>query len=252
MDSSLLHTRLPGYARVDYTDDTGSTNADLLADPSAPAWSVLLAGHQSAGRGRLGRPWSAPAGTQLILSVLLRPDAAALERLGTIPLATGLALTDVVAPAGLKWPNDVLIDGRKLCGILAEAAGLPDEPRVVIGLGLNALLAREQLPVPHATSLALEGLIPADADLSELAVEVLTALRRRLGQWETGDPELMADYRRACTSIGQHVRVELPTGDLHGDVRGVADDGRIIVAGADGREHLLAAGDVTHLRRSDQ
>lgn len=247
VDSSLLHSRLPGWSRVNYVAATGSTNADLLADASAPAWSVLLAGHQTAGRGRMGRPWTAPPGTQLILSVLLRPGVDTLARLGTVPLATGLALTDVVGQAGLKWPNDVLVDGRKLCGILAEAAGLPDDPRVVVGVGLNVTLTREQLPVPHATSLALEGV---DVTLEDLAVEVLTALRRRLGQWEAGDPRLMSDYRAVCTSIGQHVRVELPEGQLHGDVRDVADDGRIVVR-ADGRDHLLSAGDVTHLRRAD-
>ncbi len=247
VDQQLLHDSLPQYARITWLESTGSTNADLLADLTAPPWTALLAGHQSAARGRLGRPWSAPAGTQLILSVLLHPDPADLDRLGTLPLAAGLAVTDVVEPAGLKWPNDALIDGRKLCGILAEATGLPERPRIVIGLGLNVSLTRGQLPVPHATSLALEGI---HVTLDELAVDLLTALHHRLHQWHDDHPRLMADYRCACTSLGQRVRVELPAGDLIGDVTAITDDGRITVRTGDG-EHHLSAGDVTHLRRSE-
>lgn len=247
MDQQSLHARLPQYSRITWVEHTGSTNADLLADTTAPSWTALLAGHQSAARGRLGRPWSAPAGTQLILSVLLHPEPADLERLGTLPLAAGLAVTDVVAPAGLKWPNDVLIDDRKLCGILAEATGLPGHPRIVIGIGLNVSLTRAQLPVPHATSLALEGI---DTTVEDTAVDLLTALHHRLHQWRDHHPQLMGDYRRACTSLGQRVRVELPAGDLIGDVTGITDDGRITVR-AGGQEHHLSAGDVTHLRRSE-
>ena len=133
------------YPHIDLVESTGSTNADLLAG-DAPHGAVLIARHQSAGRGRRGRQWSAPADTQLIFSVLLRVTD--VERLGTLTLAAGLAVTDVIAPATLKWPNDVLIDGRKLCGILAEAASGPDgEFTVVVGVGLNHLLTREQLPV---------------------------------------------------------------------------------------------------------
>ena len=228
---------LPQYARIDHVASTGSTNADLLADAAAPAWSALIADQQTAGRGRLGRPWASPAGTQVILSVLLRPTVADLDHVGTIPLATGLAVLDAVrSVAGdgteLKWPNDVLFRGRKLCGILAEAAGLPDDPRIVVGLGLNVSLTREQLPVEHATSLALEGV---DVTVEDLTVRVLESLHRRLTQWATGKP----------------VRVEAATGDLYGTVEGVATDGRLDLIDTDGRRHLIAAGDVTHLRRTD-
>jgi len=244
---------LPQYARIDRVASTGSTNADLLADAAAPAWTALIAAQQTAGRGRLGRPWASPAGTQVILSVLLRPTVADLDHVGTIPLATGLAVLDAVrSVAGdgteLKWPNDVLFRGKKLCGILAEAAGLPDDPRIVVGLGLNVSLTREQLPVEHATSLALEGV---DVTVDDLTVRVLEALHRRLTQWATGDRSLMADYRRACITIGKSVRVESATGDLFGTVDGVANDGRLDLIDTDGRRHLIAAGDVTHLRRTD-
>ncbi len=229
------------YSRVVRVVDTGSTNADLIADDTAPDGALLIADHQSAGRGRLGRTWTAPAGTQLIFSTLLLVDSDDLERLGTVTLAAGLALTDVIDSATLKWPNDVLIGGRKLCGILAEAAPAADGTyRVVIGVGLNHLLTREQLPVAHATSLALSGI---DVTRAELEEQVLTALARRLRQWRADDPALMADYRAVCSSIGQKVRLEAPTGDVLGTVDTVADDGRILIDGA-----AYSAGDVTHLR----
>lgn len=246
MDTNILNQKLVTegpFARLEHVDSTGSTNADLLADEDAPAWAVRLAEYQSAGRGRMGRAWTAPSGSQLIASVLIRPTA--LDEVGTIPLAVGLALTDVVPGARLKWPNDLQIDGRKLCGILAEARFEPT-PAIVIGFGLNVSLTRAELPVAHATSLALEGL---PTDRSALAIDALLAVHRRLTQWETGDPALIRDYRLVSASIGQQVRVELPgQPDLYGEVTQVLDDGRLRVRAADGAVQELAAGDVTHLR----
>ena len=250
-----LASRLPQYAAVRWIDTTGSTNADLLADATAPALTALVAGEQSAGRGRLGRPWASPPGTQSIMSVLLRPGEAELDRLGTIPLAAGMAVLDAArevaggAPGPeLKWPNDVLWNGKKLCGILAEAAGFPEDPRVVVGLGVNVSLTEEQLPVPHATSLALEGVSVTAEDMT---VAVLTALFGRLRQWSSGDRTLMDDYRAECITIGKSVRVVTATGDLYGEVTDIAPDGRLDLLTTDGQRQLIAAGDVTHLRRTD-
>ena len=215
--------------------------------------------------------------------MLILPES--LDHLGTLPLAAGLAVTDSVDGAVLKWPNDVHIDGKKLCGILAEAgpvgeafksapktevskaevakaevskaevnkaeinktevapktqAANPPSARVVVGMGINVTLTREELPIEAATSLALEG---RDTDRTELAITVLKNLRRRITQWERQDPQLMSDYRKVCSSIGQEVRLEAPTGDVTGTVEGVADDGRINVGG-----EYYSAGDVIHLR----
>lgn len=230
--------------------------------------TVLLTNEQVSGKGRLGRTWVSPAGSQLILSVLILPET--LEHLGTLPLASGLAVTDTVEGSVLKWPNDVHIDGNKLCGILAEAGpvgaafksapktefnkaevnkaevapktetGATPSARVVVGMGLNVTLTREQLPIEKATSLALEG---RDTDRTELAIALLKNLRRRITQWENQDSQLMADYRKVCSTIGQEVRLEAPTGDVVGVVEGIADDGRINVGG-----EYYSAGDVTHLR----
>lgn len=246
MDTNVLTEQLVAdgpYSRLDHVASTGSTNADLLGDPDAPAWAVRLAEHQSAGRGRLGRAWGAPSGSQLIASVLLRPSG--LDHVGTLPLAAGVALTDVLPRTSLKWPNDLQIQGRKLCGILAEANFAPT-PVIVIGFGLNVSLGRTELPVAHATSLALEGI---EADRTRLAVQVLRAVHNRLVQWENGDPALISDYRAVSATLGQQVRVELPgQPDLHGEATDVLADGRLRVRARDGSAHELSAGDVTHLR----
>lgn len=277
LDMDRIREALSGdFAVIDYTESTGSTNTDLMQADKVADGTVLLANEQVAGKGRLGRQWVSPAGSQLIFSVLILPDS--LEHLGTLPLAAGLAVTDSVEGSVLKWPNDVHIDGKKLCGILAEAgpvgeafksvpktevskaevnkaeinkaevapktqAANPPSARVVVGMGVNVTLTREELPIEAATSLALEGL---DTDRTELAITVLKNLRRRITQWEQQDPQLMADYRKVCSSIGQEVRLEAPTGDVIGTVEGVADDGRINVGG-----EYYSAGDVIHLRPAD-
>lgn len=269
LDIERIRTALADdFAVIDYVEQTGSTNTDLMQAENVADGTVLLANEQVSGKGRLGRTWVSPAGSQLILSVLILPET--LEYLGTLPLASGLAVTDTVEGSVLKWPNDVHIDGNKLCGILAEAgpvgaafksapktefnkaevnkaevapkteAGATLSARVVVGMGLNVTLTREQLPIEKATSLALEG---RDTDRTELAIALLKNLRRRITQWGNQDPQLMADYRRVCSSIGQEVRLEAPTGDVVGVVEGIADDGRINVGG-----EYYSAGDVTHLR----
>lgn len=107
------------YAVIDYVEETGSTNTDLMQATDVTDGTVLLTDLQTAGKGRLGRVWTAPKGSQVTFSVLLLPES--LDHLGTLPLAAGLAVTDAIPGTVLKWPNDVLLDGKKLCGILAEA-----------------------------------------------------------------------------------------------------------------------------------
>ncbi len=238
-------------ARIEHVETTGSANTDLvaMAKQGAPAWTVLFAEHQSQGRGRMGRRYESPSGAQLTLSLLLRPPASCVQRLGLMPLATGLALVDAL-PKGagiqVKWPNDLIIEHRKLCGILAEAVSLGPEPAVVIGLGLNTSLRRDELPVPHATSLELEGI--AD-ERNELAAQVMLSLHHRLSQWEDNDPALIQDYREVCATIGTDVRVILP-GDkeLLGTAINVSDEGLLLVRDDAGEVHELSAGDVFHLR----
>ncbi|MDV2432564.1 biotin--[acetyl-CoA-carboxylase] ligase [Corynebacterium tuberculostearicum] len=273
LDLERIRTALADdFTTIDFVEKTGSTNTDLMQATNVADGTVLLADEQLSGKGRLGRSWTAPAGSQVIFSVLLLPES--LEHLGTLPLAAGLAVTDSIEGTVLKWPNDVHIDGNKLCGILAEAGpvgqafkaapkteltkvevgkaevnkaevnkavgGAAPSARVVVGMGINVTLTREDLPIEKATSLELEG---RDTDRTELAITVLKNLRRRIVQWENQDPQLLRDYRAVCSSLGQEVRLETPSGDVTGHVDDIGEDGRIMVAG-----EYYSAGDVTHLR----
>ena len=242
-----------------------STN-DVLAVAAAehpsdwPHFSVVATLAQTAGRGRLGRSWVAPAGRTLAVSVLLRPSVPTpADAAGWVPLAAGAAMAAAISrrlPAGavgLKWPNDVLTtaDDRKLCGILAER-----QPggRIVLGAGVNLTLAEEELPVPTATSLALAG--ATDVHPDAVLADWLEALRALVDPLLAGDlgPVTRA-VRASCTTLGRRVRVELPgSGILEGTAEDLDETGRLLVrvsegAGSEsGSLRAVAAGDVTHLR----
>jgi BirA family transcriptional regulator, biotin operon repressor / biotin---[acetyl-CoA-carboxylase] ligase len=240
------------YDRIDVVESTGSTNADLVAraaDPSADR-HALLAEEQVSGRGRHARAWVSPPRAQISLSMLVRLPGIDPAALGWLPLLTGIAVVDAlrgragVAPE-LKWPNDVLLDGRKLAGILAEVAATGIAPAVVVGIGLNVDLAESELPVAHATSLSLAG--AGDVDRTALVAAILAEFSRRFTAWErsgwdTGD--LVAEYRERCATIGMQVRAELPGGTvLTGVATDVDDTGRLLIG-----ERAVSAGDVSHLR----
>jgi BirA family transcriptional regulator, biotin operon repressor / biotin---[acetyl-CoA-carboxylase] ligase len=245
---------------LDVVEETGSTNADLADRARTEDLAegvVLSADHQVAGRGRQGRAWSAPPRSGLAVSVLLAPRQVDPRRWSWLPLLTGLAVHDVLVqitglPATLKWPNDVLVEDRKICGVLAEIVTQPSGAAVVIGAGLNVSLAEDELPVPTATSLRLAG--AATTDRQVLLRAYLRALEHRYDRWRTadGDPRRSgtgAAYREACSTLGRQVRVELPTGEpVTGRAEGVDDDGRLLVLDEAGRERALAAGDVLHVR----
>lgn len=253
------------FAAVDVADELASTNSALsdAARTGAPDRSVLVAEHQSAGRGRLARSWVAPARSGLAFSVLLRPRVPQ-SRWGWLPLLAGVALCRTVTelgsiPAALKWPNDLLLGTgmRKAAGVLAEVAVGPSEsaegPAVVIGIGLNVSLRADELPVAEATSMAIEQAACTDRD--PLLRGVLRALDREARAWSEhgGDPDasgLREAYRQRCATLGQQVRVVLPgQQDLLGTAEDVDSAGRLVVS-SDGQRRVLSAGDVTHVRAS--
>ncbi|MFI0724551.1 biotin--[acetyl-CoA-carboxylase] ligase [Streptomyces sp. NPDC021224] len=259
----------PLWTSLDVVEATGSTNSDLAARAAAGAaeGAVLVAEEQTSGRGRLDRRWSAPPRSGLFFSVLLRPGAAGafgkpvpVDRWGWLPLLAGVATATALSrtagvDTALKWPNDLLLtldgDERKAGGILAERTG---ENGVVIGIGLNVSLREDELPVPTAASLALAGAATTDRD--PLLRAVLRSLADWYEAWRTagGDPDasrLRQTYAAGCATLGRQVRAELP-GDreLSGTAVGIDDDGRLVIATAEG-EHGVGAGDVVHLRPSD-
>lgn len=271
------------FARVVRVAATGSTNTDLreaaAADPGAwPHLSVLVAEHQTAGRGRTGRAWQTPPGVALTASILLRPDAAP-ARVPLAPLVVGLAVQRALArlvdrPVGIKWPNDVVVRGagpaiddwgtdRKVAGVLVEALAVrPGEgAALVVGLGVNVAQTAEQLPVPWATSLALAAAPAAGAGPSSAAGAIAspaavlhavgTELRRLIPAWRAGDPTLIDAVRAACVTLGRAVRVERPDGSTFtGVAEALADDGHLVVRTAAGERVDVVAGDVLHVRRA--
>lgn len=237
--------------------ECGSTNAELRSRATdAGRWphlSVLLTDSQTAGRGRLDRIWTTPPGAALAVSVLLRSLPADLDAWGWIPLAAGVAMTDAVAAqlpgreVGLKWPNDVLVDGRKICGILAEVA----DGAVIVGTGVNTAMRADELPVPTATSFAALGVrVDIDRLLSDYLgrlAEIVTALTTAGDAVASG---LHSEASTRCLTLGEQVAVSLPDGtDLRGRAVRLEMDGRLTVD-ADGVEHTVSAGDVIHARLS--
>ncbi|AXG79939.1 biotin--[acetyl-CoA-carboxylase] ligase [Streptomyces paludis] len=254
---------VPGglWTALDVVTATGSTNSDLAARArdGAVEGAVLVAEEQTAGRGRLDRRWTAPARSGIFFSVLLRPGPEVpVERLGWLPLLTGVAVATGLARAAgvdtaLKWPNDLLVtvggEERKAGGILAERAGAD---AVVVGVGLNVSLRADELPVPTAGSLHLADAVSLDRDT--LLRGVLRSLEQWYGRWRAagGDPALSGlqeAYAAGCATLGRTVRAELP-GDraLTGEAVAVDGDGRLILRTADGTRQAVSAGDVVHVR----
>jgi BirA family biotin operon repressor/biotin-[acetyl-CoA-carboxylase] ligase len=254
----LDRDRLAGtrFGTVRFFDELGSTNSELVEDAraGAPEGLVIVADHQTAGRGRLGRTWSAEPGTALLVSALLRPPLP-ISEVPVVLMAAGLAACDgVEAAAGfrpkLKWPNDLVVGDRKLAGLLTEST--PGEiTAVILGLGVNVTAAAypEELAA-DATSCEEEAGRPVDR--AELLVAFLTALEARYSAVlvKGGRETTMQRYRVDSATIGRRVRVELPGQVLEGTADRVAWNGQLIVVDDNGGQHVVNAGDVKHLRRA--
>lgn len=238
---ALQRALAPDGWRVEVLEVAGSTNAVVAerARAGEPAGLVVVAEHQTGGRGRLDRSWTSPPRAGLTLSALVRPDLAPV-RWPWLPLVTGLAVARAVreqaeVDAVLKWPNDVLVGGRKVCGVLAE---VPDVGAAVLGIGLNVTTRVDELPHDRATSLRLVGASTTDRDT--LLRAVLRSLSGVLADVEGS----RRAYRDRCSTLGEAVRVELPGGTtVEGTAEAVDDDGRLVVDGT-----AYGAGDVVHLR----
>lgn len=249
------------FADLHCFDEVDSTNR-LLADAAragAPEGRVAVADHQSAGRGRLGRRWDAARGSSLLVSVLLRPQASCPgvvpDRLHLVVAACALAARTAVervvgVRAGLKWPNDLVFDDRKLGGILAESVISGERVEaVVVGLGLN-VRADAFPPELSPTAIACESLTGREVDRDDLLVTLLEDLDRRYGSLrdEPGTAALLAGYREACVTLGRHVRVELAGGAVDGVAVDVDPAGALVVETTAGERVAVLAGDVVHVR----
>lgn len=283
LDQARLASALPCppglWREIKVVGETGSTNADLLAQARSGTREglVLVTEAQTAGRGRMGRHWISAPGAALTFSVLLRPGGVPPGLLGWMPLLAGVAVVSALreeagVDARLKWPNDVLVGNAKLAGILAESrAGA-----VVVGIGINVFQRREELPVDTATSLLLETrahepeqgapapggqvrggpLAGAGGDArGRLLLAVLGEFARWYRAWldqgSPGDADscgLRQEYLRWCATVGREVTVSLPGGrSLTGTAAGIDAAGRLELRTGSGVVQV-SAGDVVHLR----
>ena len=248
-----LITPLSLWCQLDVVAQTGSTNVDLrrAALSGSPEGVALVAEEQVEGRGRLGRTWTAPPRSSLMVSVLLRPESPAASQWGWLPLLAAVAIDDAlrrfsVVDTGVKWPNDILIGERKLAGVLSERVDTPSGASVIVGMGINVSLRASDLPTPTATSLALAGEM---TDREPLLRALLRAFEARYRQWCDGAVrELRTTYLERSVSVGRRVHVALPGGrKISGTAIDVDITGGLVVD--DGtQQHLVAAADVTHAR----
>jgi BirA family transcriptional regulator, biotin operon repressor / biotin---[acetyl-CoA-carboxylase] ligase len=264
------------FADVRRFPSIDSTNRYLLdeARAGAPEGVVAIADHQTSGRGRLGRRWEAPAGTNLLASVLLRPDLRAEQRhlASAVVCLAGRQAAEEVAGVTLaiKWPNDLLApDGRKVAGILAEA-DLPEvtgtgadpgskvggqdrtRPALVVGIGMNVNWPATDADLPAelvGTACSLRQLAGRAIDRSALLDALLSSLEPRVSELATptGRGRQAGEFERACSTVGTRVRVELPGESFEGTAVGLTEEGHLVVE-VGGKLRTVIAGDVVHLR----
>ena len=258
------------FADLRWVESTGSTNTDVAdivrsfglssGGPAVPD-IALVADHQTAGRGRLGRSWEAPPGASLLMTVGFAADPRH-ERRPLALTALGVAAVDACADiaevsVGLKWPNDLVAVGvgsdgtdRKVAGILAEVHPVPGLGDVeLIGIGIN--VNWPEVPSELAeVAVALNQIRGAEVDRELLAAAVLTRFGENLTSMstESGMTDLTVRYRERSATIGRRVRVELPQGEIVGTASDVLPDGALVVLDDAGVSHTVTVGDVVHLR----
>jgi BirA family biotin operon repressor/biotin-[acetyl-CoA-carboxylase] ligase len=268
------------FCDLRHVTSTGSTMVDVLEmlseptdHPSQPV--VLVADHQTAGRGRLGRAWEAPDGASVLMTIGLPVLSVPTERRTLLTSALALAVVGAPSVEGvlkIKWPNDLVAPGvgadgsdRKVAGILAELHRLPGEPAdhggvpgrgdcVLLGIGLNVNIP--EFPDELAgIAESLQRLVGHPVDRAQLVVEVLTAFEHEwLAALEdtTRRPDVLRDaYRDASATIGREVRVELPRAVLFGTASDVTETGELVVVDEQRVERILSVGDVVHLRPAE-
>lgn len=245
--AEIISALEPGYWRVRHFDEIDSTQRALVAAVQAGrarAGDVFIAEFQSAGRGRGDRTFISEAGDGILLSAVLTPTGQPHNRWGWLPLIVGVAASAAIFDSTgvhtlLKWPNDLMIDEKKVGGIIAERI----EDTVVVGIGINCLQREENLPAEGSTSLALHAL--EEVDRSALVISLLKKIATMISEWESKPAAVENRYRQLCSTLEQQVRLILPDGiEITGRSAAISTTGALILA--DGREFVAA--DVTHLR----
>jgi BirA family biotin operon repressor/biotin-[acetyl-CoA-carboxylase] ligase len=256
----LLAQGVDWPSAIEDFETLASTNdrARDRARAGAPEWTTILAGEQTRGRGRHGHGWLSTPGN-LFVSVVLRPSFPVLE-VSLLPLAAGVAVAEAARDLGvaarLKWPNDVLADGKKLAGILVEGSGLGEtQPSFVVGVGMNLRLSDREIPPELQESVvSIEALTHRDPGVDVAAAAVLP----RLTVWyhaleRDGAPAVLAAWRRWSVDWwGERVAVRSGADVVRGVLRGIDERGALLLLRDDGTELALFSGEVNELRRAPE
>ena len=245
-------------ARVEYREQTGSTMDDaralLEAEPQAPPGYACVAGEQLTGRGRLGREWVSAPGVGLYVTYYLSPEVIANAPL--ISIAAALAVADAAetvcgARTVFKWPNDVMHEGRKLCGILAEARSTGDRLDVFLGIGVNVRPNPNHPPEVAAIAVSLEEIAGRAPAIEELTAALSNALETRVVQVDREPERVLTDWRARLATLGQRVAVNTVTGSIEGMAAGLGERGELVIELDDGTRREISSGDVIAPSRSD-
>jgi BirA family biotin operon repressor/biotin-[acetyl-CoA-carboxylase] ligase len=233
-------------------DSVDSTNAYAASLSDAEEGTVVVAQEQTAGRGRLGRSWLSEKGKNLTFSVILKPGSPA-EIGGLVSLLAGLAVAETLGSVGglspeCKWPNDVLLGGRKVCGILTESTITGGTlTRAIVGIGLN--VNQTAFPgdlQPPPTSLMIE--TGHEFNLTAVLSALLGTLERRYSDFRTGKYDtIIREWKKLSTTIGQTLSIKTGEGEIRGLATGVAPDGALLVE-VNGSQRKIHAADITILR----
>jgi BirA family biotin operon repressor/biotin-[acetyl-CoA-carboxylase] ligase len=252
-----LRTHVIGSS-ITYFDKAGSTNGEAkkIAEKETADGSVIIAGEQTSGRGRLGRRWFSPRGGVWI-SVVLRPPSNRPPQ--KITLLSGLSIAQTLRElfkidAVLKWPNDVLVRNRKISGVLTEGSFMGDRLLfVLVGIGINANISLDTFPIElRNESTSLKALLRRNVSLDRLICRVLTMMEHNYDLFVKGqDDRLWLEYEKLCATIGSEVRVESGKGEVNeGLATGISREGGLIIKTKNGSELTILSGDCFHLRAS--
>jgi len=243
LDSSKINAAVTQYWRVSVVELTASTQSDLVAcvrAGDARAGDVVVAEFQSAGRGRLTRTFDAPKSSALLFSLYIEPQRNR-DDWGWIPLIAGVSVAQILSQfnAQVKWPNDILINNKKVAGLITEVIG----DGVVIGIGINVAMQPSELPVPTATSIFIEG--GQSLTRNQLLPDLLKIFETNFMNWDCGSDEIKATYSQKSATIGRKVRVEYPDGQIESAIATtISARGELVL---DTGAHVQAA-DIVHLR----
>ena len=244
-------TRIIGR-RIEYYEELESTNTEALrlALENAPEGTVVIADAQSEGRGRLDRIWESPPSLNLYLSVVLRPDIPAAAS-SLIPLMVGVAVADIISKYGpgqvrLKWPNDVLIDGKKICGILTEMRTKADRVHfIIVGIGVNINMRKLDFPRGiRETATSLRILTECELDRIDVAIRLFESLERWYRIFLSGgEAAIREKWLQYAELIGKRIEVVFKSDTQRGTVAGLDENGALLLEGETGVQQVLA-GDV--------